>query len=641
MAMQRTSGFHDIISGMKRHGKTEVLARSHPGHFHEYMFGERMGEWHWDMWEAFMWAMEDASERTPFLLLAPRQFGKTSLFESYVAWRIGNDPDERIKIVSSKVEIASQRVQKIARIIRSKRYQALFGDLYPDGEAGYAWRGDALDVKNERFENMDEDEFMNARRDNTLQALGIDGSVAGGRATCMVFDDIVTTENSKTDLSRSAVASKFSMEYLPIPMPGAPVIILGTRYHEEDLYSQLVQQYDTERRYMDYYPSMGGDHLPEMERDREEVATGGGTVRIYSAYDEEGKLLWPDRPQPDMGDGMSLKEKIKRNWDWLMGIKKSMAVAPGSFEAQYLNDTSYLSGAQYKMEWLQYYGGSERPAMQDLVGHIGCDPAMSTRAESRYTGVCTVALDRIGRRVYVLGFNFGHWESTTHLQQIQSEHQRWQSQGLMIAGTWYEVAGPIQGIFDFIKRELAASEYKMPFEAVRAKGSKPERFDQLAQWIRDGIIVFPGERQSNGSLDLMKSRGFDEFRREFTRFNGEKTGSRTDLLDALYIAANMALELPQAAFKISENSAYDEIPRNMSHREEIQRIRGKNAQISGDRRRIEAAYEERQRLEHEKRGFVRGMDPEYLQEGRQAPTSDFRSQIRRDLQRRAGRLGGW
>ena len=641
-AQRRRSGAHTIFGGLRRQGSDEDLARSHPGHFYEYMFGERLGDWHWDMYETLMWALANPSERTPYLVLAPRMFGKTSQLESYIAWRIGKDPNERVKVVCAKEETAADRVDQVAKVIRSKRFVELFGDLYPNGARGYAWRGDAIDVLNSRFDHMDEDEFLNTRRDNTLKALGMDGSAAGGRATCMVFDDIITETNSQTDQGRQSLARKFANEFLPIPYLGAPIIILGTRYHEEDLYAQLIQQYDTEKRYVSYYPP-AVPHLPEIELSEASIDdvgdAGGGTVRIYPAYDDTGKLLWPDRPQPGMTADMGLDEKVDMNWKWLMARKKAHAVSPGTFQAQYLLDPSYLSGAQYSMDWLHYYGGLDLPPMADLTGYMGIDPATSESGESCYTGICVAALDASSERVYVLGFSYGHWKATTHMEQFLSEHKRWTREGLNIALVQYETTGPIQGAFDHIERDLRQGRHNINFSAVKAKGTKPERFDQLATWIREGLVVFPGQTRADGKMELLPNLGFDEFRREFTRFNGKKSGSRTDLLDALYISVNTALELPEAEVLFSSRSAL-EGGASLDHRDEINRLALEYARDEGDvarRRRLEA---EREDIEMERRGYVNGFDPEYAAEGYGADgafgsVGRFRQDMMRGVMRRA------
>ena len=91
------------------------------------------------------------------------------------------------------------------------------------------------------------------RETPTFLAVGITTSVEGGRASLQVYDDIVTSENSKTELGRQATSDKFWMSFEPMLLPKGQSVTVGTRYHYEDFYAELIKKYDTEDRYPDLY----------------------------------------------------------------------------------------------------------------------------------------------------------------------------------------------------------------------------------------------------------------------------------------------------------------------------------------------------------------------------------------------------
>lgn len=245
------SGMPNILSeGFRRRGKKEELALDNVGHFHEYVFGEVLADFQWSLIEAFHAAEKEPELHSPIVALWPRMHGKTTLAESIVMWRIGKLPHELHQIIGAAQGAAMDRVKRVASVIREDdRYKALFGNLYPGNDPRYTWSdaGAAIDVLHDRVEGME------ARRDNTLRACGITSKITGARAHFQLFDDIVDLENSKSELQRQTVKEFYEMTYLPMLHVGGIQIVLGTRWHYDDLYSHLIRNHDRLGKYTDFY----------------------------------------------------------------------------------------------------------------------------------------------------------------------------------------------------------------------------------------------------------------------------------------------------------------------------------------------------------------------------------------------------
>jgi|TARA_Y100000310_G_scaffold278625_1_gene297133 hypothetical protein len=246
------TGDISIASGIRQRSRDEERALDHPGHFHEYVFGLKLAKFHWEIFELLLEGMrEPFGTANPALILAPRDHAKTTnVAESYPLWQVGLDPLLLCQIIGSTSSLARKRIKKIASCIRfNQKFKNLFGELYPDNP-DLSWSRDELEVIRDQELVWNEGR---AERDPTFIALGITTSVEGGRAGLQVFDDVVTFENCKTQNGRETTSDKFWMSFDPMLLPKGQQLIIGTRYHYADLYSELIAKFDTEGLYTDLY----------------------------------------------------------------------------------------------------------------------------------------------------------------------------------------------------------------------------------------------------------------------------------------------------------------------------------------------------------------------------------------------------
>ena len=237
-----------IISNLKTKSKKEELAYDHPGHMHEYIFNQSIPKFHWNILEGFMEGYLDPyGKYNPYLLLAPRSHGKTTLAEDYIAWRIGKTPLIKVQIITGKEDLAFARIDKIGKILEfNELFINLFGNLSTNGMEGFKWNAQRKDAFRELGGGQE--------RDSTLTGFGIEGQPEGTRADLQFYDDIVTLENSQSETARENIQNKYEMSFRPILQPDGQEIFAGTRYHYSDFYGQLIQICDSvEKRYKDLW----------------------------------------------------------------------------------------------------------------------------------------------------------------------------------------------------------------------------------------------------------------------------------------------------------------------------------------------------------------------------------------------------
>ena len=245
-----------LLSGLKTRSLAEERAYDHPAYFHEYVFNQKLPPFQWEIMETLMEgdANPSNSDVNPLLILAPRNHGKTALAgESFPLWKVGRNQTEMVQIISSVISLAIERMGKVESCIRfNERYKSLFGNLYPE-TPDYTWKTDRFEVVRDRAAAWESGDIQ---RDATFAAFGITTSVEGGRSTLQIFDDVVSFENSQSKTNRSNISNKFWMSFDPMLMPKGQQIFLGTRFHYDDLYAELIPILDNEKLYTDLYPSI-------------------------------------------------------------------------------------------------------------------------------------------------------------------------------------------------------------------------------------------------------------------------------------------------------------------------------------------------------------------------------------------------
>jgi hypothetical protein len=244
-------------------------------------------------------------------------------------------------------------------------------------------------------------------------------------------------------------------------------------------------------------------------------------VRIYDAELSQGVTLWPD----------------ERPWEWLMRKKRLMPDV--MYRAQYRNDPSGLRGVRYDLTWLRFFTPNTLPKLSSLIGVQGGDLATSERSTANYFGHCTGARDSDTGLIYILDFAYGHIPAPSHLEFLRTQYQMWSGMGLPIRTVLLEEVGPQQGTTQNLAAQTRVDpEGSIPIEVVNTSGtikSKEQRFDAMMPFIKSGTVLFRGEPQANGDVEVSKSDGYVEFQREYSRF---PRGGRDDVLDALEVVVN-------------------------------------------------------------------------------------------------------
>jgi len=273
--------------------------------------------------------------------LLPRGGAKTTWDNTILcSWLIGKYPDIRIGMVSNTDSQAKDFSRAIKYTIQSNPlHQKVFPESRPSPEkwtdkewicAGSRWLGS---------------------KDVTLYAVGVGGAIISKRFDLILMDDILDEENTQGVDQREDVEVWFKKTLKPCLAPDGVVVVIGTRWGEEDLYEQFMKP----------------------------VYAGGFGWRSHVVpsltEDENGQLTsyWP---------GYWPVERL---------LKEKEEMGSALFSCSYQNDISGL------LEGNIFHGPFDHfttlPEGHTYTLRMGVDLASSTRERADYTARATTAED--------------------------------------------------------------------------------------------------------------------------------------------------------------------------------------------------------------------------------------------------------
>lgn len=155
--------------------------------------------------------------------------GKTSVIVPLAAWLIGRNQQERIKLICAADDHAAQRVAAIRHLMESPGYR----EIFPGIRAGDKWTDHMLYVERKGF-----------AIDPTIEARGVHTKGAGGRATVLLFDDVVDLQNSLDAAQRLRVKNAFHKVWMTRREPSLRVLYVANPWDPDDLSHDLRESVD-------------------------------------------------------------------------------------------------------------------------------------------------------------------------------------------------------------------------------------------------------------------------------------------------------------------------------------------------------------------------------------------------------------
>ncbi|SKB49832.1 phage terminase large subunit [Sphingopyxis flava] len=186
-------------------------------------------------------------------IAAFRGVGKTFLSAAYIVWRLWNNPDAKIMVVSANERFAAKIAAFIHTIINAEDVVSLEPVPWSELKA-------RAKQKNSTME-FDVGPAM-PDKDYSVSAFGITGQITGGRADLILFDDIEVPNNSETEAMREKLVDR-AAEAAAILKPDGEVVYLGTFQSMASIYRNLRSKGYGMRLWPARYPTKDKLHLYE------------------------------------------------------------------------------------------------------------------------------------------------------------------------------------------------------------------------------------------------------------------------------------------------------------------------------------------------------------------------------------------
>lgn len=309
------------------------------------------------------------------LILWPRGHQKSTMLAYYAAWRVINKPEITIMYVSATAALAEAQLTFIKTILDCEAVRLYWPELLsPDEGRRERWRADEIMV--DHWKRKEE-----AIRDPTVKTVGMGANITGFHCDELLLDDLVVMDNAETKTERDKVKRYFSL-LTSILNPGGVTKAVGTRYHPDDLYNDMMEMQ------MSIFDDKGNvvDEEPMFKFSAEVVEV-------------DGEYLWPRAKRKDgQWFGFNNQELARI---------KAKYLDKAQFFAQYYNDPSDPQNKRvsnfnyYDKSLLRRSGESWYFGEKKLNIFAAIDFAATITKKADYTAIVVVGVD-CDKIMYVL-----------------------------------------------------------------------------------------------------------------------------------------------------------------------------------------------------------------------------------------------
>ena len=285
--------------------------------------------------------------------LEPRGSFKTTIFsQALPIMAILRDPNVRILLDSTILQNSIDNLGVIERHFESSRVKFLYGDY-----VGKHWTTEEMTIKQRTRMDL---------KEPTIRCASVEKVQVGPHYDIIIADDLVSKENVETPDQRKRVKDHFRLLFSLLE-PGGVIIVVGTRWHYEDLYGLIIEEF------------------PEFR------------CRIRSAIDPAGALYFPQRISAEF-----LGQQKKR-------LRRDL------YNSQYLNDPAPEDeDARFQASWFKRYETIPHEATK--FSFVSIDPGGKKKGSDEWVIFWSHATDE--NLLYFDGYLKGNWKMAEAWQRL-------------------------------------------------------------------------------------------------------------------------------------------------------------------------------------------------------------------------------
>jgi predicted phage terminase large subunit-like protein len=358
----------------------------------------------------------ERGEISRLMITMPPRHGKSMLAsEFFPAWYLGRNPDHYVIAATYSQELADDFGRKVRNQISDPAYGAIF--------PGVGLKSDSTSSR--RFHVTQPLDTLQTSQDGAYFAVGVGGPLTGRGAHLMLIDDPVKNrEEADSETIRKKTKDWYTSTAYTRLMPGGRIVVIQTRWHEDDLSGWLL-----------------AEHAHE-----------GWEVLNLPAISDKGAALWPEQYD------VPALEKIRQ------------AIGSRDWSALYQQRPAPETGDYFRSEWIKTY--EVAPDSANLSVYGGSDYAV-TADGGDYTVHVVMGLDPDGR-LYLLDMWRGQSASDEWVEAFCDLVKKWKPIG------WAEESGQIKaGVGPFLTRRMIERGALVYRESFPTRGDKAVRAQSM------------------------------------------------------------------------------------------------------------------------------------------------------------------
>jgi predicted phage terminase large subunit-like protein len=272
----------------------------------------------------------ERGELSRLIVCLPPRHGKSLITSTlFPAWYLGRNPDRHMIFASYGQELSDDFGRRVRNLLADPLHQAIFAACRLSEDSTAAHR-------------------FNTTRGGAYFAVGRGGPITGRGANLLIIDDpLKDYEEASSETVRRSLHDWFASVAYTRLTPAGAIVLIQTRWHEDDLAGRLLRERTTEGWDVVSLPAIG---------------------EVDESWRKQGEPLWPNRFPLDQ------LERIRG------------AIGGRAWVSLYQQRPTAATGAVFKRDWWQFY----RPPMTGPFNRVvqSWDTAFKKGSENDFS-VCT------------------------------------------------------------------------------------------------------------------------------------------------------------------------------------------------------------------------------------------------------------
>ena len=327
--------------------------------------------------------------RRLMIFISPRSTKSLMSSVYFPSWCLGQMPNWQIMSVSYSGDLARDWGREVRNIVRSEEFNAIYPDvsLRADSQSAGRWHTNSGGV---------------------YTSAGITGGIAGRGANLAIIDDPLSEQDAWSKTAREHVIRWYPGGLRTRLMPGGRIVVIQTRWHEEDLSGYLLAEQENnpaaDRWEIVKIPAILDEQSAALlSNAREELIEQGYLSELYPEI-KSGETYWPVSPEYEKVDAEL------RGWrtEELLSTKQNMP--PYQWASLYMQNPVPEEGGIIKKEWWKEWVHPSPPICDYIV--ISADTAFETKETSDFSAFTIWGVFRDDHDIanlVLLGAQKGRW----------------------------------------------------------------------------------------------------------------------------------------------------------------------------------------------------------------------------------------